>query len=316
MQPVSGLHHITAMASDPQRNLDFYQQILGQRLVKTTVNFDDPGTYHLYYGDEVGSPGTIMTFFPWPHARRGTVGNGETGAMAYTIPATSVDYWHNRLTQFKLTVDASQTRFGQPVLIFADPDGLQLELIATTDTPAIQPWTAGPVPAEHALRGFHGVTLWVHDPAPTAAILTNHLGYQLADQDGSRHRYQAGQGDRATFVDLLVRPGQPNGRMGAGSIHHIAFRTRDDDEQKEYLGQIASAGQRITPVQDRQYFHSIYFREPNGVLFEIATDPPGFTYDEDVATLGQSLKLPSWLESQRAAIEQHLPPLNRALETA
>ncbi len=308
-QPTQGIHHITALASNPQWNVDFYTQVLGQRLVKTTVNFDDPGTYHLYYGDQVGSPGTIMTFFPWPHARRGVTGNGEVAVTAYAIAPESVAYWQERLAEHGVPLSEPETRFGQTVIPLADPDGTRLELIIQPDVEVPSHWEDGPVPAEHALRGFHGVTIWVSQSEQTAELLTQTLGYQFVGQEGLRQRYRsAGQGV-GQFVDLLVRLNQPRGRMGAGSVHHVAFRTGDDDEQREWQHEVAKSGYGVTEVRDRQYFHSIYFREPSGVLFEIATDPPGFTLDEPVAELGQGLKLPPWLEPQRAMITQKLPSI-------
>lgn len=308
MQPIQGLHHITAFAKDPQRNVDFYHNGLGQRLVKTTVNFDDPGTYHLYYGDEVGTPGTIMTFFPWPRAARGVRGNGEVGASAYTIGAESLDYWRKRLVDFGAPVSSEETRFGYDVLTFDDPDGMSLELIVSDDPATFQFWEEGPVPAAHALRGFHGVTLWLAEAEPTAALLTEQMGYEFVGQEENRWRFKGSSNNIGMYLDLLIDPKRPSGRMGAGSVHHIAFRTRDDTEQLEYQQSLSRAGFGVTPVRDRQYFHSIYFRSPGGVLFEVATDAPGFAIDEPVEALGQSLKLPPWLESQRANIERALPP--------
>jgi len=309
MQPVQGLHHITAVASDPQANVDFYRLLLGQRLVKRTVNFDDPGTYHLYYGDNVGTPGTIMTYFPWQHVRRGRRGNGETGGMAYSIRPESVAYWQQRLQQMGAMPGGSDNRFGADVLTFTDPDGLQLELITTEQAATLEHWTGGPVPEEHALLGFHSVTLWLSEVEATANLLTEGLGYTFVGQEGSRYRYVAAGDNTGIYVDLLHRPGQPFGQFGAGSIHHIAFRTVDDTEQLEYLHRLRAAGWQVTPVQDRQYFHSIYFRSPGGVLFEIATDAPGFPDDEQVAELGSTLKLPAWLEPRRDEIEAALAPL-------
>ncbi|MEM8484243.1 MAG: ring-cleaving dioxygenase [Bacteroidota bacterium] len=311
MQPIQGLHHITAMARDPQKNVSFYQHVLGQRLVKTTVNFDDPGTYHLYYGDKTGTPGTIMTFFPWPNMVQGTPGAGETGAVAYTIPANALDYWTDRLQQMGYTPEAGGTRFGEAVLLFRDPDNMNLELIASASPGNISHWEAGPVPADKAIHGFHSVTLWLTSVAETAKLLTTHLGYTAIGQEGDRHRFKAAGVDTAVYLDLLETPALPPGRFGAGSVHHIAFRTRDDAEQARYLKTLREAGQQVTPVRDRQYFHSIYFRAPGGVLFEIATDAPGFAYDEPVESLGQDLKLPPWLEVQRKKIENTLPTLNR-----
>jgi len=313
MQPIQGLHHSTAFAKDPQTNADFYHKVLGQRLIKTTVNFDDPGTYHLYFGDNVGSPGTIMTFFPWPHAAKGTRGNGEAAATAYTIRPESVDYWLDRLRAHGVTVaqteNGSDRRFGETVISFRDPHGTFLELITSTAPATVAFWPDSPVPEEHAIRGFHSVTLWVHSAERTADILMNQLAYTYVGQEGNRSRYKGASNDIGNFIDLLERPNQPRGRMGHGSVHHIAFRTVDDDEQADYLTKLRRSGLQVTPVQDRQYFHSIYFREPNGVLFEVATDAPGFLYDEPVEQLGRHLKLPDWYEKHRPQIEAAVPPL-------
>ncbi|MCA9979821.1 MAG: ring-cleaving dioxygenase [Anaerolineales bacterium] len=309
-QPIQGIHHITAMASDPQKNVDFYTQVLGQRLVKTTVNFDDPGTYHLYYGDNIGSPGTIMTFFPWPHARRGRRGAGEVAASAYAILPSSLGFWRARLAEFEITF-SEEVRFGETVLVFPDPDGMMIELVAREGDPAPTVWPNSPIAAEHALRAFQGVTLWVNRAEGTAAVLTDIFGYKKVGEEGARHRYQ-GAGNIAQFVDLLVRPELGRGGMGAGSVHHVAFRTVDDGEQVLYQHEIAQNGHGVTEVKDRQYFHSIYFREPSGVLFEVATDAPGFAYDEPVEELGSHLKLPLWLEPHRAKIEGLLPALQIA----
>lgn len=317
MKPVQGLHHITAVASNPHKNAHFFHSILGQRLVKKTVNFDDPGTYHLYYGDKVGTPGTIMTYFPWQQMGRGRRGNGETAAMAYTIRPEAISFWQDWLNKNNIRTGEIQTRFGAQVLPFTDPDGLPLELI-TSDAPAtLKHWEAGPIGEAEALRGFHSVTLWLNEVEPTGNLLTEQLDYKFVGEEGNRFRFQANANDMGTIVDILHRPGQPSGQFGAGSIHHIAFRTVDDTEQLEYLQKLRLAGQQVTPVQDRQYFHSIYFRSPGGVLFEIATDAPGFPYDEPVAELGSNLKLPPWLEQHRPAIEQRLPEIElRPIEKA
>jgi len=307
MQAIQGLHHITAMAREPQQNVNFYHAILGQRLVKTTVNFDDPGTYHFYFGDMVGTPGTIMTFFPWPHARPGVRGNGEVGASAYTIGPESVGYWQERLKQHAVLFNQDETRFGAEVISFQDPDGMPLELIVADHPTSLKIWENGPIPAEHALHGFHSVTLWVAQAEPTAALLTEQLGYQFVARQENRWRYQGASDNIGFYVDLLVDPNRPLGKMGAGSVHHVAFRTHDDDEQLAYLNQLQQAGFGVSDVRDRQYFHSIYFRSPGGVLFEIATDAPGFSIDESVATLGETLKLPPWYEQHRTKIEQALP---------
>ena len=307
MLPLPGIHHITAIAGDPQANIDFYHNLLGQRLIKKTVNFDDPGTYHFYFGDESGTPGTILTFFPWRGAARGRRGNGEVAATAYTIRPGSLDYWQKRLSDHGVTPGEHQQRFGAEVLPFQDPDGMIVELIIDEGPAAVNIWENGPVPAEHALRGFHSATLWVGEVAGTADLLTSSLGYTFAGQEGSRYRFHAAGNDIGRTIDLLERPGELHGRLGAGSVHHIAFRTVDDDQQAEYLAALRAQGYNVTPVQDRQYFHSIYFRAPSGVLFEIATDAPGFLYDEPLAELGTHLKLPPWLERNRARISQMLP---------
>ncbi|MCL4265329.1 MAG: ring-cleaving dioxygenase [Anaerolineae bacterium] len=309
MEPIQGLHHITAVAGDPQANINFYHQVLGQRFVKKTVNFDDPGTYHFYFADEVGTPGTVLTFFPWRHMRRGERGNGETTAVAYTIAPDSIGYWQERLAAHGVVVGEVQTRFGTAVLPFHDPDGMPLELIASGEKGNFRHWANGPVPEEHALRGFHGVTLWLSAVEPTATVLTEQMGYTFVGQEGSRYRYRGASANGGLYVDILHRPGQRRGSFGAGSIHHIAFRTVDDSEQLEYLQSLRQAGLQVTPVQDRQYFHSIYFREPGGVLFEVATDAPGFLIDETVEELGSHLKLPPWYEQHRAEIERALPPV-------
>lgn len=313
MNPIKGLHHLTAVAGNPQANIDFYQSVLGQRLVKRTVNFDDPGTYHFYFGDESGSPGTILTFFPWAHVKRGVTGNGESAAVAYSIPPASVGYWRQRLAAHGLIVGQPQERFGAEVIPFQDRDGMPLELIADDRRLAVHHWADGPVPAEHALRGFHSTTLWLDQMDGAETVLTDHMGYRVVGREGARTRLAAQDGEPGSFIDLLHRPGQPRGRFGAGSVHHVAFRAADDAEQLEYLAALAAAGYGVTSVQDRQYFHSIYYRIPGGVLFEIATDPPGFTFDETLADLGSGLKLPPWLEPRRREIERVLPAISTEL---
>ncbi len=298
------------MAQNPQRNIDFYSQTLGQRLVKVTVNFDDPGTYHLYYGDHTGQPGTIMTHFPWPGAKKGVRGNGEVVATAYSAPRASENYWRARLTAEGFALKEEQ-RFGERVLTLEDPDGTWVELVFD-DGQAVQPWPASPVPAEHELRGFHSVTAWVEDTQPVRKLLVEQLGFveegtEPSSAGGQRTRFRGSGSGVGLYVDVVARPGQPRGTFGAGSVHHVALRTRNDAEQLAYLESLTAAGFRPTPVQDRQYFHSIYFREPNGVLFEIATDAPGFPDDEPVEELGKHLKLPAWYEAQRPTIEANAP---------
>ncbi len=311
--PITGIHHITAIASDPQANVDFYHAILGQRLVKTTVNFDDPGTYHFYFADYTGSPGTVMTFFPWPNARRGQVGNGQVVASAYAIGGNSLGYWLERLKKFNVATGKLEQRFGTSVLPFEDRDGTRLELVVDDNAPEAAAWEDGPVPAGHALRGFHGVTLGVWQAEETSRLLTDVFGYTLVGQEGARQRFQGQPGSLGSFVDLQVDPEGPRGRPGAGVVHHVAFRNQNDPEQLAYQARITQAGYQVTPVRDRQYFHSIYFNEPNGILFELATNPPGFALDEPVESLGQSLRLPPWLEPQREVIANILPRFSARL---
>ncbi|GAB4442838.1 MAG: ring-cleaving dioxygenase [Anaerolineae bacterium] len=308
---IHGIHHVTAIAGDPQRNLDFYTHVLGLRLVKLTVNFDDPGTYHFYFGDVTGGPGTIMTFFPWANARRGRIGNGQVGATAFSIPDGSTGYWQERLKQFGVTTSRPDTRLEEEALVLADPDGLRLELVAHADDPDVTPWGDGPVPAANAIRGFHSVALWEAALEPTARLLTDTLGFEQVASQGNRTRFRMSGTRPGQLVDVIHRPDAPHGIGGAGTVHHVAWRTPSDEEELAWQRDIRAAGYNITPVQDRQYFHSIYFREPGGVLFEIATDPPGFTFDESVAQLGSGLKLPPWLEAQRGQIERILPQLQR-----
>lgn len=308
---VSGIHHITAVAGNPQQNVDFYVKVLGQRLVKTTVNFDDPGTYHFYYGDEVGNPGTILTFFPWRGIPKGEIGNGEVAVTAYSVPEDSLGYWQNRLKEFNVETGNIETRFGEQVLPLADPDGMRIELVAQANPPDYKHWDAGPIPADYALRGFQGATMWVDSAEYSALLLTEIFGYEKVNEAGQRHQFKAVSNERAITVDLLLRPGQPRGRLGAGSVHHIAFRVEDDETQLAWRQELIQSRLNVTEVKDRQYFHSIYFREPSGVLYEMATDPPGFTWDEDVAELGTGLKLPPWLESDRERIARSLPVIER-----
>jgi len=307
--PILGLHHITAIAGDPQTNVDFYTGVLGLRLVKKTVNFDDPSTYHLYYGDGVGSPGTIMTFFPWPGVRRGVLGSGQTAATAFAIPADALDFWQRRLEE-SLVRTRSFERFGVPGLAFDDGDGLRLELRASAqENDGRRPWHGSAVPAEFAIRGFDGVTLLHANGESTRQLLVKAMGFRKLATDGNHVRYESGHGGSGTFVDLLQDPSATPGRVAGGSVHHVAFRLADDDAQSAWISRLAGAGHPTTGVRDRQYFHSVYFNEPGGVLFELATDNPGFTTDESVEELGTSLRLPPSLESRRDRIERVLPPL-------
>ncbi len=283
---IPGIHHVTAIAGDPQRNLDFYAKVLGLRLVKLTVNFDDPGTYHFYFGDEAGRPGSILTFFPWKGAHPGRAGTGETALVSFAVP--SLEGWAERLPDA-----VAGTRFGQDTLAFSDPDGMRLELVATGGEGS-------------KITGFHGVTLAEVSRDKTAKLLTETFGYNLLASEGNRFRYASSAGD---VVELLVQPEVKRGTQGSGSVHHVAFRAETDEIQNAWLLELNKLGYRTTDILDRQYFHSIYFREPGGVLFEIATDPPGFTFDETPETLGTHLKLPPWLEPRRGEIETMLPKL-------
>jgi len=305
-----GLHHVTAIAGNPSRNLDFYARILGLRLVKRTVNFDDPGTYHLYYGDEAGSPGTVLTFFPWEHAVKGRVGAGESAQTAFRVPTASLGYWTHRFVEKGVAHETLEKRFGERVLRFADPDGTSLALVGVPDAGDERAWSNGEIPAESAVRGFYGVTLLLDDAAKTGAILTDVLGLQEAGREGATVRYRAGGSAPGAVVDISEAQGAGRGRQGRGSVHHIAFRASDDAEQAAMAKRlVAQHGMHPTEQRDRNYFRSIYFREPGGVLFEIATDIPGFAVDEPLASLGSALKLPPFLEPRRGEIEKALPAL-------
>jgi len=306
MASLPGIHHVTAITGDAQRNVDFYVGVLGLRLVKRTVNFDDPSSYHLYYGDELGRPGSAMTFFVWPGAPRGRQGPGQVGVTAFAVPPGSLDWWGQRLEDAGADVDPTEERLGDMVLGFADPEGMRLELVAPAQPDPREPWRAGPVPAEHAIRGFHSVTLSLAGYEETARLLTSTLGFRPVATGGPRARYDTGE--PGGVVDVLAQPDAPVGLTSSGTVHHVAWRTPDDASQLEWREEVARAGYDVTPVLDRQYFHSIYFREPGGVLFEIATDVPGFTVDESADRLGAELRLPQRLEPLRAELELRLPP--------
>src|SRR4030095_1897205 len=278
---ILGLHHVTAIASDPQRNLDFYVGLLGLRFVKRTVNFDDPGTYHFYFGDNRGTPGTILTFFPWQGARRGIRGTGQIEATACSISPDSIGYWLERFKQQHVTAERTASRFGEEVIRFVDPDGLLLELIASNSLASVEPWPDSSIPLEHVLRRFHSVSATLEGYEKNARLLTDTFGYRLSDKAENRFRFASRDNSApGRIVDLLCLPDTGPGRVAAGSVHHIAFRARNDKEQLKWREHLVELGYNVTPVIDRTYFHSIYFREPGGILFEIATEPPGFTLDE------------------------------------
>jgi glyoxalase family protein len=305
----AGIHHVTAIADNPQKNVDFYSGILGLRLVKKTVNFDDPGSYHLYYGDAAGNPGTIMTFFSWPGAYRGRIGTGQVSTTSFAVPEDSLGYWVERLVEHGVRFEQPKKRFDETVLAFEDPDGLAVELVARPGRDGGEA-PGGPVPAEHAIRGISGVTLSEQSGKATTDFLTNLLGFEKVEEEDGRMRYLT-TSSGGSFADVLERPDGPAGRVAVGTVHHVAWRAPDDETQEEWREELLYHGFDVTPVLDRVYFHSIYFREPGGVLFEIATDPPGFAIDEAEGHLGESLKLPPWLEEDRERIEQSLPPVRQ-----
>jgi glyoxalase family protein len=307
--PILGIHHVTAIAGEPQTNVDFYSGLLGLRLVKKTVNFDDPSTYHLYYGDGLGRPGTIMTFFPWPGVRSGTLGSGQTRTTAFAVPETSLDFWRQRLGESSVRTEDVE-RLGVPGLAFTDPDGLRLELLASVRThDSREPWDGASVPVDHAIRGFDGVTFLHADSTATERLLVEVMGFRKVAHDATRTRYASGDGGSGAFVDLVRDPSAVPGRVAGGSVHHVAFRVADDPAQAEWMDRLFASGHPTTDIKNRQYFHSIYFREPGGVLFELATDNPGFAIDEPANALGRELRLPPWLEQARHRLEAALPTL-------
>ncbi|MCW6509779.1 ring-cleaving dioxygenase [Lichenifustis flavocetrariae] len=305
----SGIHHVTAISGPARRNLDFHTRVLGQRFVKRTVNFDDPGTYHLYYGNQDGAPGSILTFFPWDHAAAGRIGAGETLETAFRVPAGALPFWTERLRAAGVAVEPPIHRFGRPVLSFQDPDGMRLALVGVDDLAGESSWAAEGIAPEHAVRGFYGVTLLVGEAEATGEVLTDVMGFQKAGKEGDTLRYTTAAG-MGGVVDLRIASGLPRGRQGAGSVHHVAFRAADDAAQAAMARKLVEEhGLSVTEQKDRNYFRSIYLREPSGVIFEIATDEPGFAVDEPQASLGAALKLPSFLEKHRAEIEAALPAL-------
>ena len=350
---VLGIHHITAIARNPQRNIDFYSGLMGLRLVKLTVNFDDPTTYHLYYGDSLGRPGTILTFFPWAEAPTGYRGTGQVTAISFLIPSGSMTYWIDRLTSNGISFVGPSKRFSDEFVSFHDPDGLMLELISPSSTsyshdsqgqrdqqqqPLLQQtdndiWKESPISKEHAIRGFHSATLSEEGYERTASLLADTMGFKLVAKDNKEDRFRfeiveknnnnqegcSGSTESSTsigsFVDIVCQPEISRGYIGIGTVHHIAWRAANDRHQIDLRKRIVEEAKlNPTPVIDRTYFHSVYFREPGGILFEIATDPPGFAVDERPEDLGKHLKLPQWLEPVRGKLEQLLPPVKTAPE--
>lgn len=308
-EQIAGLHHVTAIASDAQANLDFYVRVLGLRLVKRTVNFDDPGTYHFYFADSAGSPGTVLTFFPWKGATRGHRGSGETQSTAFAIGPESIGWWEQRLSNHGLNVTKQSSRFDDYVIGFQDPDGMQLELVASQNHRELPEDEKSAIPAEHAIRGFHSVTLAISGYEATAQLLRDTMGFTEGSSQHNRFRFVASD-DFAVpgrIIDLVCAPDARTAQLGAGSVHHIAFRVPSDSAQQIWRTALSGIGVNATPILDRQYFHSIYFREPGGVIFEFATDPPGFATDESKEELGQGIMLPEWLEPRREQITASLP---------
>lgn len=306
---ILGLHHITAIAGDAQRNYDFYTKTLGLRMVKKTVNFDDPQTYHFYFGDEVGTPGTILTFFPWNNVRQGKNGAGMATEIGYAVPKGSLDFWKQRFEAHNVRHKDINERFGERQLSFQDPDGLWLSLVETKKPDSRKGWETYEISSDVALKGFHTVTLTLNNIKATAAILTDVFGYQLQEQEGNIYRYQTDAVENAALVDLLESPGTPRGLNAGGTNHHIAFRVENEEVLMAFREKILARGLHITEKINRDYFFSLYFREPGGVLFEIATDNPGFATDETVEELGTSLQLPDRYKAMREQIKKALPEL-------
>lgn len=301
----TGIHHITAIVGHPQENIDFYAGVLGLRLVKQTVNFDDPGTYHLYFGNEGGKPGTIITFFPWANAYQGRIGDGQVGVTTYVVPVGALEFWKNRLTKFNI-VYTETNRFGEKYIQFDDPHGLHLELVER-ESGEENSWTFGDVTKDVAIKGFGGAILYSSRPEETAATLVGVMGLEVVGEEGDYTRFKA-TADIGNIIDLKMTKGV-RGKMGVGTVHHIAWRANNDQDHIEWQQYVKSKGQFVTDIKDRNYFNAIYFRESGEILFEIATDPPGFAHDETPETMGSDLKLPAQYEHYRERLEQSLIPI-------
>ncbi|UZD22178.1 ring-cleaving dioxygenase [Algoriphagus halophytocola] len=314
MKPlIKGIHHITAIAGNPQQNVDFYTGILGLRLVKKTINFDAPDVYHFYFGDELGSPGTVFTTFPFKGARKGTKGTGELTYTAFSIPKNSLDYWIERLKKFRIPVSDVLTRFGEKLIRFEDHDSMGIELVANDEDDRAG-WTYGQVPIEYSIKGFYGATLNLRAKELTEKLLTEHMDYRFIGEENGRFRYGIA-GKPGDIIDIVVDKSGSRGMQSAGTVHHIAFRTENSASQLEVQEILMNNGYQVTEVKDRNYFNSIYFREPGGVLFEVATDEPGFAIDEEEAHLGELIKLPDWAEPSRERIEASLTPVKLNIES-
>lgn len=309
MSHITGIHHITAIAGDAQENLDFYTGIMGMRLVKKSVNQDVVNTYHLFYADGEAHPGTDLTFFPWPDAPPAVRGIGLGAEISLAVPAGSLAFWQSRLDRYGVSMGSVELRRGNRVMPLTDPHGQPLALVETSDAREFSPWSKSPVPAEYQVLGVDAVRLLEREQKPTAEFLTRVLGFTDLGAENGWHRYGVGQGGSGQHLEIRAAPETGRGRWGVGSMHHVAWRVPDDATQETVREAVALAGRRPTDIIDRFWFHSVYFLEPGGVLFEVATDGPGFTVDEDMATLGERLVLPPWLETHRATIERELPPL-------
>ena len=308
MTPIGGIHHVTAIAGDAQENLDFYTGVLGLRLVKRSVNQDATGTYHLFYADADGHPGADLTFFPWPDPPPGRRGTGLANEVSLAVPPGTLGWWAERLARAGIAAAAPETRFGERTLRFADPHGLALALVETADPREFTPWHRSAVPAPRQIRGIHAVRVDQRDLASSAGFLHEGMGFAALGEEEGWHRFGSAGGSSGRWLDLR-QSAEPRGAWGIGAVHHVAWRVADADAQQRARADVAAAGARPTPVIDRFWFRSVYFKEPGGVLFELATDGPGFAADESVASLGEQLVLPPWLEGERAAIERSLPPL-------
>lgn len=310
-QQTAGIHHVTAFVRNAQETVDFYSGVLGLRMVKKTINFDAPEVYHLYFGNDAGSPGTVITFFPWATSRQGRIGGGQVGITTYVVPSGSLPFWKERFAKLNISTTLAN-RFGESFVQLSDPDGLRLEIVERDDGPASQ-WAFGGVPADKAIKGFGGAVLFSTAPARTASVLEQVMGLEKIAEEGDFARFKA-TGNLGNLIDVNVDP-MEHGVGGAGTVHHIAWRALDDEDHARWRTLVDESGFHPTPFIDRQYFNAIYFREEGGILFEIATDPPGFARDEPAETMGEKLMLPEWFEAHRAQIEEGLPPIQvRVLE--
>jgi glyoxalase family protein len=303
-----GIHHVTSITGDVQKCVDFYVSVLGLRFVKKSINQDMPDTYHIYFGDYVGSPGTAMTFFGWPSWPQRRMGSGQVSTVSFSIPPKARDFWISRLSTLGVQ-SGTKTRFDSDAIVVTDPDGIELELIAAPTNQPWVPWQDGPIDEDHAIRGFHSVTMTVAEATATADLLVKTMGFHKSGQDGRRTRFETGKGGPHSILDVVESPEGPVGEESIGAVHHVAWRATDAAHQSEWREALVKAGRNVTPVIDRYYFKSIYYREPGGVLFEIATDGPGFTADEKAEDLGSSLSLPPWFQVRRDRLDETLPPI-------